>query len=259
MAVAPLRPAADAALDLLHRGRLRLLQSRRGARASLDSLLLADFALTHLPLRTRDLLDLACGGGVVGLVLALERVRLRVVGVDVDDEAILLARRNAVLNGVADRVTAVVGDAARPQTLPFAAGAFDCVVSNPPFHDLGGRLSPHTARALAHHELTLDLVGVVAAAAHLLRPRGRIALIHRADRMPAALAALHAARFTPRAIRPVHTIAAEPARRVLLFAERGYRGASHLLPPLVVHGADRKSYTDEARRIVDGAPLPSLR
>jgi tRNA1(Val) A37 N6-methylase TrmN6 len=50
----------------------------------------------------------------------------------------------------------------------------------------------------------------------------------------------------------VHSVAGEPARRVLVQAAREYKGGASWLTPLVIHGEDRRSYTDEAARILGG-------
>src|SRR5512139_2232491 len=53
------------------------------------------------------LLDLGCGYGVIGLAMAVAAPSARVVAVDVNARAVLLANENAVALGVADRYTAV--------------------------------------------------------------------------------------------------------------------------------------------------------
>jgi 16S rRNA (guanine1207-N2)-methyltransferase len=77
----------------------------------------------------RDLLDLGCGYGPIGIVLAALHPHLGAVLADVDARAVALARRNAEANGVAGRVEAVVA------TGPAALGRrFDLAVSHFPLH-----------------------------------------------------------------------------------------------------------------------------
>ena len=73
-------------------------------------------------------LDLGCGYGVIGIVLAKLNPRLRVYMVDINREAVKLARRNIKRNGVDDRVTILLGDLYEPvRGLKFVA-----IYSNPP-------------------------------------------------------------------------------------------------------------------------------
>jgi tRNA1(Val) A37 N6-methylase TrmN6 len=164
-----------------------------------------------------------------------------------------LARRNAELNGVAERMQIVDGDLRRVRALQLDAGAFDLVVSNPPFREAGrGREAKGAARAVARQELSCTLADVISAARRFARPRGRVALVFPAERTAELFGELTGAGLPPRRVRAVHSVADEPARRVLVEGVRNYRGGTTLLPPLVVHRADRRTYTEEAERILSG-------
>ncbi|HKA90885.1 MAG TPA: methyltransferase [Haliangiales bacterium] len=230
-------------LDELLRGRLRVYQPREGNRVSLDALLLADFAAAGRP---RRILDLGCGNGVVGLALGLRFPAAEIVGVELDPTMAALARRNAELNGA--RLEVVEGDLARPASLPLAAASFDLVVTNPPFHR-GGR-GAAGARGAARHEVTWTVAQVAAAAARFVKTKGMMSLVFPAERSAELLAALAGADIRPRLVRPVASIAGEAARRVLVAAQKGYRGGITLAWPLVVHRADRRTFTEEAARIL---------
>ena len=65
-----------------------------------------------LPVTGLDVLDMGCGVGPIAIASALGGAK-SVVGVDVMEEACQLARRNAELNSVADRVTIVRSHAFR--------------------------------------------------------------------------------------------------------------------------------------------------
>ena len=74
------------------------------------------------------LLDLGCGYGAIGITLAKAYPGLRVVMVDINPRAVELARMNARLNGVENRVTVLEGDLYEP----VAGMVFDAILSNPP-------------------------------------------------------------------------------------------------------------------------------
>lgn len=79
--------------------------------------------------RSAHVLDVGTGSGAIALAIAAESPRARVVGTDVSPEALRFARRNRErYPGAASRVALVAGDG-------FGAlrGAFDVVVSNPPY------------------------------------------------------------------------------------------------------------------------------
>ena len=73
-------------------------------------------------------LDLGCGYGVIGIVLAKLNPKLRVYMVDINREAVKLAKRNIKRNRVEDRVTVLLGDLYEPvKGMKFVA-----IYSNPP-------------------------------------------------------------------------------------------------------------------------------
>ena len=248
-------PAGETYDELL-RGRLRLVQPRRGPRVSLDSLLLAHFAAARRGERLGRVLDLGCGGGVVFLALARHDPCAQLVGVELQPELVALARRNAALNGCEERALVLAADLRC--RLPLDPASFDLVVANPPFTEAGAGRTPRPDRAAARQELTCTIADVVAAARRHLRPRGALALVFPAERLPDLLTTLVAARLRPRALRPVHSLPDEPARRVLVWAAAGYRGGVTVEPPLVVHQADRRAWSAEVAHILGESPPESL-
>jgi 16S rRNA (guanine1207-N2)-methyltransferase len=78
------------------------------------------------PVEAREVLDLGCGYGVIGLAIAVACPDARVTAVDVNQRALLLARENAAALGVADRFEAVLPEEVDP------ARRFDEIWSNPP-------------------------------------------------------------------------------------------------------------------------------
>lgn len=90
--------------------------------------LLVHRALEWIDDEPRIVADVGTGAGVIGVTLAVRRPRLEVWATDLSHEAVELARRNAQLHGVADRVHVVQGDLLEPVEVPV-----DIVVANLPY------------------------------------------------------------------------------------------------------------------------------
>jgi 16S rRNA (guanine1207-N2)-methyltransferase len=75
-----------------------------------------------------EVLDVGCGYGVIGIVLAKLNPRLRVYMTDVNPLAVKTAQHNAELNGVGDRVVVLQGD----RYEPVKDKVFNAIYSNPP-------------------------------------------------------------------------------------------------------------------------------
>ncbi len=74
------------------------------------------------------IIDIGAGSGAIAVVLAAEIPAAKVAATDVSTAALAVARRNALRHGVADRLEFFRGD-----LFAAAPGAFDIIVSNPPY------------------------------------------------------------------------------------------------------------------------------
>jgi SAM-dependent methyltransferase len=139
--------------------------------------------LDQLDLRGDErILDLGCGRGAVLLMAAQHLTTGRAVGVDLwrgvdqSGNSAEATRRNAVAEGVADRVELHTGDMT---ALPFDDNSFDVVVSSLAIHNIrgragrekaineavrvlrpGGRLMIADIRATRHHQAQLAKIGM---------------------------------------------------------------------------------------------------
>lgn len=235
--------------DTLLGGRVRLRQPRDGYRAAIDPVLLAAAAAVKAGDRV---LDLGCGAGAVFLCLLARQPALSVVAVERDPAMAVLARANAALNEVGDRVEVMEADVG---ALPagWNAGGFDQVVSNPPYLPPGrADPSPQAGRAAAGVEAGVDMAAWVAGARRCLRPRGRLTVVHRADRLGDLLAAL--AGFGEIVVFPLWPRTGREAKRVIVTARQGVRSPLRLAAGLVLHAEDG-GYTKAADAALCGAGL----
>ncbi len=104
-----------------------------------DTETLVDAALEALRGSSTDaprILDLGTGSGCILVTLLAEHERATGVGVDLDPQALRIAKRNAMCHGVSARASFVCGN-----WLDAIGGKFDAIVTNPPYipsGDIGG-------------------------------------------------------------------------------------------------------------------------
>jgi tRNA1(Val) A37 N6-methylase TrmN6 len=236
---------ADTTSGTLLDGKVVFAQPAHGYRAAIDPVLLA----AAVTLTRGRALELGAGSGAASLCLAARCPDIAIVAVEIDADTAALARRNAVANGFADRVEVVEADVV---ALPAALrDGFDAVFFNPPF-DTSARAnpSPEPGRRRAHVEGEATLATWIAAARRALRPRGRVALVHRADRLPEILALLDDG-FGDIEILPLWPVAKRAAKRVILRARLGARGGAVLHAGLVLHRRGG-AFTAAAERVLRG-------
>ncbi|MGF1457319.1 MAG: tRNA1(Val) (adenine(37)-N6)-methyltransferase [Alphaproteobacteria bacterium] len=221
-------------LDDFLGGRLRLRQPAGGFRAGLDSVILA----AAVEARPGDLLfEPGMGVGVASLCAAHRLPGTRIIGAEMDRGAAALARVNIRANGMSGRVEVVEADVGALPT-PLAEASFDHVFLNPPFQpDGSGTRPPDASRARAHMEQGGELETWLGIALARVKDKGRVTLVHRADRLERILGILDGA-LGEIVLHPLWPMTGRPAKRVLITGRRGVRGGLTLSPGLVLHRAD---------------------
>ena len=134
-----LRREGETVDELLGR-RVKIFQKEKGYRFSVDALLLAHF----VRVKKGDLIaDLGTGSGVIAIIVAQREECGKVVGVDIQEELVDMARRSVMLNDLQEKVNICHGDVRKIETL-FKPGSFDVSIFNPPYRKLNsGKLNPN--------------------------------------------------------------------------------------------------------------------
>ena len=223
----------------------RFLQAGGAFPIGTDAVLLAHFAS---PPRTGRMLDLGSGSGVISVLLALQQPGLQADGLELQPQAVETARRNAALNRLEERVRFVQGDL-REVRIPERAGAYELVVSNPPYFPVGsGKAAAGEETAIAREERCCSLADVCAAAAYYTKWGGRFALVHRPERLAEIFVRMASSGLQPKRLRMVQPTAAAAPSLVLVEGRRGGRPGLSVEPPLILREADGRD-TQEVKEI----------
>ena len=152
------------------------------------------------------------------------------------------------------RVAILEGDLLRPPR-ELADGGFDHVIANPPYLPAGrADLPPDPSKAAANVEGEARLSDWVDFAIRMVKPRGGITFIHRADRLDELLALFHG-RAGGIVVFPLWPKPGREAKRVIVRARPGVKTPTRLSPGLILHKPDG-SYTDDALSVLrDGGAL----
>lgn len=232
-------------------GRLIIRQPTNGYRAGSDPMFLA----AAVPAKAGDaVLDLGCGVGTASLCLLARVAGVRITGLELQPELAGLSRANAAANGFGGGLEVAEGCLTEP---PAAAPYhhFDHVITNPPWYE-PGTIRPPVAesKAIGHME-DVELALWLKQAVRFLKPKGRLFLIHRADRLGDILAGLDRLKVGEVRVFPLWPRAGKAATRVVVSARKDARTPLEVLPGLVLHHPDG-SYTQRADDILRrAAPL----
>ncbi|NDV86004.1 methyltransferase [Aurantimonas aggregata] len=229
--------------DAFYDGRFALLQPvGKGYRSGLDALLLA---ATVPSAALGAMADVGAGAGAVGIAAACRSDGVTVTLVEKSPAMAELARGSVALPAnarLAPRLAVVEADilATRParEAAGLADGAFQFVLTNPPFYPDGHRASPDRLRAEALTGTDGQFLPAwIKGCAALLANGGRFVAVL----PPAALSAVLGAcdgRLGGIHVLPIHAREDTPAVRLLVSGRKGSRAPLALLPGRFLHEPD---------------------
>lgn len=224
---------------------IKLFQSKKGYRFSVDALLLDNFIDVK---QCSSGVELGAGSGVISLLLAKRAKNMKIFAVEIQKSLAEYAKRNVELNGLDDRVKVLTDDIKNLKSI-FTPDKFDFVFSNPPFRKTrSGRLNSNRERAVARHEIKISLSDLIKTASLLLKNMGRFYLIYHPLRLIELVGLLQKAGLEPKRMRFVHSRAGEEAKMVLIEAVKGSGGWLKIDPPFYIYGKGT-DYTDEMKKV----------
>jgi tRNA1(Val) A37 N6-methylase TrmN6 len=232
--------------DSFFDGRVHVAQPQRGYRYSIDAVLLA--ALPN-PKSGERVLDLGTGCGIIPLLMTYRNPGLHITGVEVQPELARLAEMNVANNGMQDRIRIIQHDL-RCLSLEMVGGPVDWIVSNPPYRRAAsGRVNPDAQRALARHEINLDLHQLIKSSRRLLKTAGRFAAVYPCERLVELLSEMHGQGLEPKRLRCVHSQAGDAAKLALVQGVGGAKPGLKIDAPLMIYAADGQ-YSEALRDIM---------
>ncbi|MBQ8974260.1 MAG: methyltransferase [Oscillospiraceae bacterium] len=182
----------------------------------------------------RRVCDLGSGSGVISILLSWNNPQITVDGIELQPEAADISNKSAVLCGLDDRVRFICGDIRCHRDL-LSAGAYDLVVSNPPYFPTGsGKSADDAVTATARDERSCTLGDVCQAAGYLTKYGGRFAMVHRPERLAEVIRAMSKTGLEPKRLRFVQYSASSAPSLFLIEGRRGGKPSMTVEAPLIL-------------------------
>lgn len=176
----------DERLDEIGFGELKLIQKPKDFCYGVDAVILADFSVKNLKKKPKTIIDLGTGTGILPLIMSYKTDAERIIGVEIQEDSFLRAKRNSTINKLDGRVSFINGDI-KDYALGWGSElkeSADMVISNPPYFISGGGIINDLApKTIARHETTAGLEDFMKCASYLLRPKGDLFMVHRPSRL----------------------------------------------------------------------------
>lgn len=218
-------------IDDLQRNGYRIIQNPVRFCFGMDAVLLSGFATVRDGARV---LDLGTGTGIIPILLEAKTKASHLTGLEIQADSADMARRSVALNGLEKKIDIVTGDIREAGSM-FDAASFDVITCNPPYM-IGqhGLKNPEDAKAIARHEISCTLKDVAAQTAKLLKPGGKLFLVHRPFRLAEIMTTLTKYKLEPKRMRLVYPFVDKEPNMVLLEASRGGRPRMTVEKPLII-------------------------
>ncbi len=218
-------------ISLRGAGVVTVIQPKKGARFTLDALLLADFCRVK---PWDHILEPGAGTGIVSLLLARKHPRSHIVCIERQKTLAHVCERNIAENRLEGRIKLLEEDI-RKLPASIKASSVDLIVANPPYTGAqAGKQSPSEERASSRQERFGGL-GDWLGLQRYLKNKGRFVVVFPAERLADLVTLLRSRALEPKLLRLAHPAAAKPASLVLLEAVKAAGPGLKVLPPLIIH------------------------
>ena len=231
--------------DDLERSNLHIIQDPARFCFGMDAVLLSGFIKVK---KGAKVCDFCTGTGIIPLLLSAKTEAAHITGLEIQHDSADMAQRSVRANRLEEKISIVEGDVNEAAKL-FGRSAFDAVTCNPPYMPAGrGIANPEDAKAVARHEILLNLSQVCEQAAACLKPGGHFFMVHRPSRLTEIFAEFLKNRLEPKRMKFVQPEAGKKPNMVLLDAVLG--GGRELLveEPIIVF-KEPGAYSDEIKGI----------
>lgn len=236
-------------IDYMYSDHLKVIQRKDAFSFSLDTLLLAYFAKEKIHDRDK-VVDLCCGNGAATLYMSYFNLA-HYDAVEIQPEIASQAERSVNLNQLENRIAVhCINALDAPKKL--GKDKFDVVTVNPPYFKVpeGHVINPNQQKAIARHEILINLEQVIKVASQLLKMKGKLFIVHRPERLAEII---HYCLNNHMGVKNIQPFAPQKDHETNLVVVEAVNNAPTdglvLNNPIIVHNSD-SSFTDEIENII---------
>lgn len=202
---------------------LKLIQDTDMFCFGTDAVLLANFAKCK---ENATIVDLCTGNGVIPVLLSAKIPAKKIYGVELQKKVSDLAEENVRINKLDGKIE-ILNEDLKNITNIFRKSTVDVVTCNPPYRTAGcGIVNTDDTKAIARHEIYCKLEDVIRTSADLLKPLGKLYMVHRPDRLCDILCCMRDYKIEPKIVKFVQPNFDTKPSHVLI--EGVYGGNKHM-------------------------------
>ena len=231
-------------LDDLQNG-YHIIQNTQDFCYGIDAVLLSGFAKVKKGERA---LDLGTGTGIIPILLNAKTEGEHFTGLEIQKRSAEMAGRSVAYNHLEDTVTIETGDIKEAAAI-FGKASFHVVTCNPPYMTgKHGLTNEQMSKTIARHEVLCTLEDIISQTAQVLKPRGRMYMVHRPFRLAEIMGTMMKYHIEPKRMRLVYPFVDKEPNMVLIEGLLGGKSRITVEKPLIVYEKPGV-YTQEIREI----------
>lgn len=230
-------------LDDLQNG-YYIIQKDNGFRFGIDAVLLSDFAKSA----TGKVMDLCTGTGIIPLLLAAKSKAEHIDAVEIQPEIADMAKRSVEYNSLTEKINIQCTDLKDAPKI-FGKSIYDVVTVNPPYMRTGsGILNDTDTKTVSRHEVKCNLEDVIRVSSELLKPHGKLFMVHRPSRLAEIFSAMRQYKLEPKIMRLIAPTEGKEVNLVLICGIKCAKSDLKIMPTLFVYDKNG-GYTKEIDEI----------
>ncbi|MBQ8526739.1 MAG: tRNA1(Val) (adenine(37)-N6)-methyltransferase [Clostridia bacterium] len=197
-----------------------------------DSVLLSDFARAA---GGSTVVDLCTGNGIIPVLLSAKTKAAKIYGMELQKPSFDLAVMNAELNDLSPRVE-FIHDDIKNWNKYFTHGSVDAVTCNPPYMPVNSGFTSLTdEKAIARHEIMINIDWIIEVSSKLLKFGGHIYMVHRADRLCDVITAMRSRKIEPKRLVFIHPSPEKAPNLILVDGMLGANPSLKIENPIYVN------------------------
>ncbi len=233
---------------LLDYNNLKIYQNTDWFSFSIDSVLLANFVRLNNKMK---ILDMCTGNAPIPLFLST-KTKSKITGVEIQKEIYDLAVKSVKINNLDNQINILNKDIKKLNNI-FETDTFDLITCNPPYFRLEEKslTNENEIKRKARHEVELCLDDIFKCAKKLLKNNGKIAIVHRTNRLVEIISSMKQNNIEPKRLQFIFPFASSNSNLVLIEGSKNGNPGVIVENDIIVHNDDG-SYTENINKIFNG-------
>ena len=231
--------------DLLNYNNLKIVQNTDWFNFSLDSVLLSDFIKVKDDMK---IIDFCTGNCPIPLILST-KIKTEIYAVELQKEVYDLGKKSIKINNLDNQIKLLNKDVKDLANI-FETDTFDLITCNPPYFKIEefSKLNDNSIKTIARHEKMINLENIFKLAKKLLKNNGKIAMVHRTDRLIDIIMEMKKNNIEPKRIRYIYPKENTKSNMVLIEGAKNGKHGLIVEKPIIVHN-ENGNYKEEILKI----------